>query len=149
MTRTWDEVCEILNEGSLAEATEAGTSKLTPSKQLSAKSVSLSGDPEDVGESCCRRFTSCRWVVGYLCCAARFSQSAIRQCIGMAVVCMTLSAGKSIARSTVSPADVPRLQAGVTGNVTFNETVASSDPEVVSFLLLLLDTFFFFFPFHV
>ncbi|XP_076460482.1 sialin-like isoform X2 [Babylonia areolata] len=41
-------------------------------------------------EGCCTKFTSCRWVVGYMCCAARFSQSALRQCIGMAVVCMTL-----------------------------------------------------------
>ncbi|XP_048241673.1 uncharacterized transporter slc-17.2-like [Haliotis rufescens] len=37
------------------------------------------------------KYTSCRWVTGYLCCLVRLALSAQRQCMGMAVVVMTMS----------------------------------------------------------
>ncbi|XP_076439461.1 sialin-like [Babylonia areolata] len=58
-----------------------------------AKEEEEKKEKEEKEESCLSTFTSCRWVTGYVCCAARFAQVAIRQCIGMAVVCMTLTRG--------------------------------------------------------
>ncbi|KAK7110645.1 hypothetical protein V1264_014484 [Littorina saxatilis] len=82
---------------------------------------------DDDVESFCDKMTSCRWVIGYMCCAARFSQSAIRQCIGMAVVCMMVrTAEKTTTKPTVeSFLPVSQLQETVAGqNVSFNGTVA-------------------------
>ncbi|XP_048241668.1 uncharacterized transporter slc-17.2-like [Haliotis rufescens] len=41
-------------------------------------------------ESFCEKYTSCRWVVGYLCCLVRLTQTTLRQCIGMAIVVMAM-----------------------------------------------------------
>ncbi|XP_046550873.1 uncharacterized transporter slc-17.2-like [Haliotis rubra] len=41
-------------------------------------------------ESFCEKYTSCRWVIGYLCCSVRLAQTTLRQCMGMAVVVMTM-----------------------------------------------------------
>ncbi|ESP00182.1 hypothetical protein LOTGIDRAFT_201052, partial [Lottia gigantea] len=53
-------------------------------------------------ETCLQKFKSCRWIIGYLCCAATFSQSAIRQLIGMATVCMTLNNDQNLNVSNTS-----------------------------------------------
>ena len=110
-----DDIYEILNEETklliiqsprhVADDEEAWGRCSIPrqmaAKQLSVKASSVYGtdhNGEAESESCGRKFSSCRWVLGYLCCMARFSQSAIRQCIGMAVVCMTLHSGHEPSR---------------------------------------------------
>ncbi|XP_048237178.1 uncharacterized transporter slc-17.2-like [Haliotis rufescens] len=41
-------------------------------------------------ETCCGKYTSWRWVTGYLCCSVYMAQTALRQCMGMAVVAMVM-----------------------------------------------------------
>ncbi|KAK7500731.1 hypothetical protein BaRGS_00007975, partial [Batillaria attramentaria] len=95
-------------------------------EKLAKKLSSLSSATEDQEEreSCLRKFTSCRWVIGYMCCAARFAQSAIRQCIGLAVVCMTLHSGTHVADPTVATGVF-----GQGGNETWEDGVANSSGE--------------------
>ncbi|KAH9524601.1 hypothetical protein Btru_027296, partial [Bulinus truncatus] len=41
-------------------------------------------------ESFCSKYTSCRWVLAYMCFMGRFVQTALRQCMGVAVLGMTM-----------------------------------------------------------
>ena len=124
--------CTILSR--LADTEKAISEKLKGSNRLSAK-LSSQADHEDYRaeeaeerEGCLARYTSCRWVIGYMCCAARFSQSAIRQCIGMAVVCMTLQQGQQHAHSAGSSS-----QAASTGiGAMANRSDGVEEDEVVS-----------------
>ncbi|KAL8617685.1 hypothetical protein ACOMHN_064939 [Nucella lapillus] len=94
-----------LSSSSTSPTTKAAISSSPSSSSSSSSSSSFSlrnhhhhhEESSLETESCAGKFTSCRWVTGYVCCAARFAQVAIRQCIGMAVVCMTLSHGKDSA----------------------------------------------------
>ncbi|KAK6165944.1 hypothetical protein SNE40_022750 [Patella caerulea] len=69
----------------------------------------------EIEESCTGKFTSCRWMIGYMCCAARFSQSAIRQLIGMATVCMTL---QRAVEHQVTPKNMEEFIANVSLNAS-------------------------------
>ena len=126
MLRAEDDIYEILNEETklliiqsprhVADDEEAWGRGSIPrqmaAKQLSVKASSVYGtdhNEEAESESCGRKFSSCRWVLGYLCCMARFSQSAIRQCIGMAVVCMTLHSGHEPSRPASTAASASHV----------------------------------------
>ncbi|RUS80230.1 hypothetical protein EGW08_011995, partial [Elysia chlorotica] len=41
-------------------------------------------------ESVCGKYSSCRWVLAYLCFLARFMQTALRQSLGIAIIGMTM-----------------------------------------------------------
>lgn len=43
-----------------------------------------------LSESLCEKYSSCRWKFAFLCFLARFFQSSIRQCMGIAVIGMTV-----------------------------------------------------------
>ncbi|GFO04967.1 hypothetical protein PoB_003147200 [Plakobranchus ocellatus] len=55
-------------------------------KKRTSKTTSL----ELSRESVCAKYTSCRWVLAYLCFLARFMQTALRQSLGIAIIGMTL-----------------------------------------------------------
>lgn len=85
----------------LADAEKAVCSTEAARKE-SPEDSSSKEEKKELKEGLVEKFTSCRWVVGYLCCTARFCQSAIRQLMGMAVVCMTLRSTSPTLTQTTS-----------------------------------------------
>lgn len=99
-------------DGVNAHTTDELSFSQTDAEKLGKKLSSSFSAPvlahlRDEKETCMEKYTSCRWVIGYMCCVARFAQSAIRQCIGLAVVCMTFQAGtRSAAERSLANSDV-------------------------------------------
>lgn len=46
---------------------------------------------KSLSESVCAKYSSCRWKLAYLCFLARFVQTSLRQCLGVAIIGMTLA----------------------------------------------------------
>ncbi|XP_067648944.1 uncharacterized transporter slc-17.2-like [Haliotis asinina] len=69
-------------------------------------------------ESFCEKYTSCRWIIGYLCCSVRLAQTTLRQCMGMAVVVMTMP---------VTGPDVTSRSPVVENNTLSNHVLSTSE----------------------
>ena len=54
------------------------------------KKKSVSASPNLPKESICAKYSSCRWVLAYLCFLVRFMQTALRQSLGIAIIGMTM-----------------------------------------------------------
>ncbi|KAK6165948.1 hypothetical protein SNE40_022752 [Patella caerulea] len=91
-------------------------------EKLDSSKLALLG--HEIKESCTGKFTSCRWAIGYMCCTARFSQSAIRQLIGMATVCMTLP---KVDEYQVAPRNREEFNANVSLNTSILPEKAEED----------------------
>ncbi|CAL1536060.1 unnamed protein product, partial [Lymnaea stagnalis] len=82
-------------------------------------------------ETFCTKYTSCRWVLAYMCFLARFVQTALRQCMGIAVVGMTLKTTAQVAvhnltQDTFVANDVGNSSSEINRTITLQEFVWSS-----------------------
>ena len=78
-------------------------------------------------EELCAKYTSCRWVLAYLCFLARFMQTALRQSLGIAIIGMTMKMTERV----VSPdAGWEAWEADMARNETAlsNSTGSSTEP---------------------
>ncbi|XP_059176568.1 uncharacterized protein LOC131956162 [Physella acuta] len=87
-------------------------------------------------ETLCAKYTSCRWVLAYMCFLARFVQTALRQCMGIAVVGMTLKTTTVVQKSENSTQENSNFTSqnsstniSFDGLVTFNETLTHQEFE--------------------
>ncbi|GFR93028.1 hypothetical protein ElyMa_006215700 [Elysia marginata] len=94
-----------------------------------------SKQPKLPQESACAKYSSCRWVLAYLCFLARFMQTALRQSLGIAIIGMTLK----IAERVVTPdagweaweADMARNDTGIHRDNLSSSSSGSSSREPV------------------
>ena len=66
-----------------------------------------------------RKYLTRRWVLAYLLCVVRICQTALRQCIGMALVCMT-----HVSHTNVAPSDEALAVNVTVEQISLNGTLA-------------------------
>ncbi|XP_076468990.1 sialin-like [Babylonia areolata] len=76
------------------------------------------------------KYFSRRWVLAYLLCMARFCQASVRQCMGIALVCMTGSGQDDVTANTSSSLVNTSSYDNMTSSVFINTTTASRPPRL-------------------
>lgn len=58
-------------------------------KYVNSEKIVRDKTAEPYSETVCQKYFSCRWALAYLCFSGRLFQFTIRQCMSMAMVCIT------------------------------------------------------------
>ena len=72
-----------------------------------------------------KKYLTRRWVLAYLLCLVRICQTALRQCIGMALVCMT-----HLSSNDVTPLDDPSAVNVTAVQISLNGSTRTNAREV-------------------